>query len=477
MNSNKEIKAGVGYTIANILIKGISFVSLPIFSRLMNTSEYGLYNTYVAYEAIIAIFIGLGMYSSIKNSVYDFNGRLQTFVDTQIVITTIAASVVLVGLVVLKYPIVNFTGFPAITIILIVLQGYGTAMLNISNSKLAISYNYKKYMILAGINAVGNLGISIFLLLTLFKEEKFIGRVIGSALPLFLIGTYIAISEMRKSTKHFDAQMAKYSLAYGLPLIWHYLSQQIASQSDRIMITQMVGASYTGIYSFVYSLAGIFPILFYSLDNVWGVWFYKKMDEKDYNAINEVISKYILIVFVLACGMIVCSKELIMVIGGKEYWAGISNFIPVLIGMFFLFLYTIPASIEYYYKETSYIAMMTMVSAVINIVLNYIFIGKYGYEAAAYTTAISYIVMFVAHWFKAKTLLRKKNIKPFMKRKPFLLYSCALFGVGLAVSVLNDFAVLKYLIAVLVLAAVALKYKEELHYYIGIILRKAGDRR
>lgn len=466
MNSNKEIKAGIGYTVANILIKGISFVSLPIFSRLMSTAEYGLYNTYVAYEAIIAIFIGLGMYSSIKNSVYDFNGRLQTFVDTQIVITTIAAVVILVGLMVFIHPIVNFTGFPAIVIILVVLQGYGTAMLNIENSRLALSYNYRNYMILAGINAIGNLGISILLLLTVCKEVKFVGRVLGSAVPLFLIGIYISIFEIKKKTVRFDAKMAKYSLAYGLPLIWHYLSQQIASQSDRIMITQMVGASYTGVYSFIYSLAGIFPILFYSLDNVWGVWFYKKMDEEDYCSINQVINKYIMVVFVLACGMIVCSRELIMVIGAKEYWSGIGNFIPILIGMFFLFLYTIPASVEYYYKETSYIAMMTMVSAIINIVLNYIFIGKYGYKAAAYTTAISYIIMFIAHWLKAKSLLIKKNVNPFMKVKPFLLYSSALLMVGLIVTLLNDFFILKYSVAMVVFVAIVLKYKRELRYYI-----------
>ena len=38
------LKAGVGYTIGNILVKGINFLTLPLFSRLLTTAEFGVYN-------------------------------------------------------------------------------------------------------------------------------------------------------------------------------------------------------------------------------------------------------------------------------------------------------------------------------------------------------------------------------------------------------------------------------------------------
>ena len=54
MNNNKSdkryIKAGIGYTIANYFIKGLSFITLPIYVRLMSTADYGNFNTYLAYE-------------------------------------------------------------------------------------------------------------------------------------------------------------------------------------------------------------------------------------------------------------------------------------------------------------------------------------------------------------------------------------------------------------------------------------------
>lgn len=50
MSDNKKvIKAGIGYTVGNYLLKGLSFITIPIFTRIMSTSDYGLYNTCVVF--------------------------------------------------------------------------------------------------------------------------------------------------------------------------------------------------------------------------------------------------------------------------------------------------------------------------------------------------------------------------------------------------------------------------------------------
>lgn len=41
------IKADFGYTIGNILIKGINFITLPIFSRILTTDEFSVYNIFL----------------------------------------------------------------------------------------------------------------------------------------------------------------------------------------------------------------------------------------------------------------------------------------------------------------------------------------------------------------------------------------------------------------------------------------------
>lgn len=462
MSAKRELKAGAGYMIGNIMIKGISFITLPVFTRIMSTSDFGLYNTYVAYEAIVTILIGLGVHASIKNAKYEFSDQLNEFVSTISTLVLLASCFALSTVVLFNKFVTDLTGFTLIIIIMLVLQSFGSAMVNIINSELSLEYNYKKYLIIAGFNTFFNIGISILLIISVLKNNTFLARVIGSVIPLLFIGIYgIGNIYMRKKRNIFNKEMAIYALIIGVPLVWHYLSQQIASQFDRIMITNMKGATYTGIYSFVYTIANIFVILFYSTDNVWGVWFFSQMEKKEYKNIHVKSKYYMIFMTIIICIMMIFSREIILIMGSKRYSEGVNLFIPIIIGMYFLFLYTIPVCVEYYYKKTQFIAIMTFVSAVINIILNYIYIPRYGYQAAAYTTAISYIVMFLSHWYISNKLLKKNNVEQFYRIHEFFVLALVVVIVGGSVILLNIYPIIKYSIFFSIgLALVLFKKKE-----------------
>ena len=72
---------------------------------------------------------------------------------------------------------------------------------------------------------------------------------------------------------------------------------------------------------------------------------------------------------------------------------------------FILFLYNIIVTAEYYSKKTSYIMIGTMIAAIINIITNYLFINKYGFIAAAYTTLFSYFCYLILHIIISRKLL------------------------------------------------------------------------
>ena len=65
---SKVIKAGLGYTIGNYLLKGISFISVPIYTRLLSTSDYGLFNNFLTYNGILFILIGCAIHGSYKSA-------------------------------------------------------------------------------------------------------------------------------------------------------------------------------------------------------------------------------------------------------------------------------------------------------------------------------------------------------------------------------------------------------------------------
>lgn len=474
MNKGKEVKAGLGYMVGNVLIKGISFITLPVFTRLLTTEDFGIYNTYGAYASILAILIGLGMYSSVKNASYDYKEEINTYITTLISILGICAGIVMLIGVVFSKEIKALTNFSLIIIIMMVFEAFGTAILNIANSELSLKYDYKRYLVYAGINTIGNISLSL-ILINFISENRALGRIIGSALPIFGLGCYIAYSYLRKTKHLFSKKMARYALIFGLPLVWHYLAQNIASQFDRIMITSLVGNSQTGIYSFVYTIASIFSILFYSTDNVWSVWFYKQMEEKNCEEIRKNAERYIVLFDFIAILMMVCSREIIMLMSSKEYWKGADLFMPIIVGLFFLFLYTIPVSIEYYYKETKYIAITTFASAIVNIVLNYIFIQLLGYKAAAYTTACSYFVMFITHWIISKRVMRKFCSEDLFKLRVFFKHIILIVIVAFVVFKLNSLYWIKYMIFIILGGILLMLYKNEVKQFLfltGVIRKK-----
>ena len=55
----KTLAAGVGYTTSNLLLKGVAFLSIPIFTRLLTPADFGLYSVFVSYESILFLFVGL----------------------------------------------------------------------------------------------------------------------------------------------------------------------------------------------------------------------------------------------------------------------------------------------------------------------------------------------------------------------------------------------------------------------------------
>lgn len=107
---------------------------------------------------------------------------------------------------------------------------------------------------------------------------------------------------------------------------------------------------------------------------------------------------------ILYVGFISLAPDVIHIAGTKEYYDGISMVIPLSFAIYFIFLYSLPVHIEYFYKKTKFIATGTSLAAGINIALNYFFIRSYGYTASAWTTLASYFLLFVFHWFIAKKI-------------------------------------------------------------------------
>ena len=406
----KALKAGIGYTIGNILVKGISFLSIPIFARLLTVTDYGIYNTFSSYVSILSVIIGFALHVSIKNANIDYKEKISEYCSSiSLLILFNTVFLIIISLIAKSAISESLSLEHDYFAVLIVIESFGMMMITFYNSVLAIEYRYKEYLSVSLAFSIMGILLSVIFVVFLFPEQKYLGRILGTLISAVFIGIYIFYALYRLNKPTINIEYWKYGLKISLPIIPHGLSQIILAQFDRLMIKKLTGSYDAGIYSFAYNIGTIFQVIVNSLDTAWAQWFFDQMYEKQYNKIKKVANIYAGIVAFLAWGLMLISPELIIIMGGIKYNESKYVALPIVLAMFYSYMYYFPSSVEYYYKKTKIIALGTMIAACLNIILNAIFIPQYGYVAAAYTTVVCYLVYYIMHMFFAYKI-HGKNI-------------------------------------------------------------------
>lgn len=410
MKGNRVLKAGIGYIIGNYLIKGLTFLTIPIFTRIMSTSDYGTYNIFVAYEGIFVYLIGMGFETSLKKAYFKYGSmdsdpgltlHYEGYASTVVSIIFVNALIWISLALLFHNQVTKLLQLDLPSIVMLMLFSMGNAVVLCYNAHVSITYNYKGYVKLGAINAIGSIVLSILLITLVFKEKAYLGRMLGSTSVITLLAFFVLFFFLRIHKPEHIKEYISWGVRFCLPVVPHGISQVILVNFDRIMIGRMIGSEASGIYSFAYNIFSIIYVTYRSLDPVWGTWFFERMNERNYGAIKKYSSIYMLVVLLLSSVVMLMSPELVILLGSSKYSDATYCVIPIVAGGFFTFLYSLPCQIEYYREKTKHLAFATVCAALVNIILNYIFIQKIGYVAAAYTTLVTYILYFLFHFFLA----------------------------------------------------------------------------
>lgn len=395
-------KAGTYYLIGNLFNKGIAFLTIPVFTRILSKSEYGIVNTYNSWISILTIVMGFAIYMGIRAAFVDYKEEIDDFMSVSTTFTLLCGAVitVMVGGVALFLPL----NISVSVVFLCLMQGVAAALLQNYSMYLMMKYSYKlrtMFMILPNLISVV---ISILVILFVLKSNLYMGRIVPTACVTIGFALITVVMVYRKSRKLFNKKMLKYALAISAPLVLHGIALTLLSQSDRMMITWLADSAQTGIYSLIYNFSMIATVITTSLDGIWVPWFTDKLKNRETQAINTKVVGYINLMTYAMIGIILIGPEVVKLLASKGYWEGISIIPPIVLSNFIIFAYTLYVNIEHFHKKTLVITINTLIAAGANLILNLIFIPLFGYVAAAYTTLVSYIISFALHAIRAKKL-------------------------------------------------------------------------
>jgi len=453
------------YLIAVFFQKGIVFLTIPIFTRLLNVQEYGMLTIFQSLINILIVFTTLGARGAILRYYHDEKTNFKTFYIS-IVSFFILYNIAFVFIVyLLKNDLSYFLSIPSKLLFFSTIIAVFSAFTWFYLSYLQASSNSKQYAVLSIINTVIVVLLAIFWIDRL-ADNKYYGRVYAQFVINGILLFYVIFKISRFSSFQIDIKQLKKALKFSIPLVPHILAGFLLSFFDRIIINQIVDSKATGIYSLAYNIGMIVHVLVMALNKAWSPFFYKALNNAEYDTIIKKAKKYMKYVVLSAIVTIFLSPEILHFFAPNDYQEGLI-LIPVISFSYILvYLYITYSSYAYYKKKTGLISFITIIAVFLNIVLNYIFIPKYGYQIAALTTLLSYFILFILHYINTKFILKIKNIIKFKILIPYLIIAF-IAGILISYSSINNYHGLIYSLSrytILILLTFLLLKKEIMQF-------------
>lgn len=452
-------RIGITTIIGAVALEAVNFILIPILTRELGTSGYGVITLYVTWCAAIVAVCGLQTTQSIVYIVaeVDSPGRGGYYAS---MLSISALAFLFVGTFVTIGSYVNngIGSFSTIIVILLFSQAFGTYCVNYVNTIFKQEQRPEKQLVISIFTAISTAVLSISLVTSIGNvDDKYYGRIIGYSIPYFLIGTAAFLWLVIPNAKRIRISYVKKLLPICLPIIIHSLAAIVFSQSDRVMLKYMSGIGDVGIYGYTYSIASLLSVVWVTLNSFFQPFLFSYMRNGDLETISKKTNNLLMLYTAVYAVFILVVPDFTAVYGGTEF-ADAAKYLPILcLGIYLNFLYTFNSNFEIYYKETKMIAKGTILSALINIALNSLLIPPIKVFGACIATLVSYIALFIFHYIGAKKTAKKKKVQYVYSIKILLAWCAVAIGFTILYYFTKQFSILRFVIGGVMLVAISVK--------------------
>lgn len=454
-----EAKASLWYTLCNILQKGIAFIVVPIYVRVLSTAEYGRYTTFQTWKEIIIIFATLNLYCGVfTKAMVDLktDKERDRYTSSMQFLTTIICAFLFVIYACLHNLWNRVLDTNTLNIILMFLYFITFPAFNFWSVRKKVE---NKYISMVVITLLVSVITPIFSLLLLFYSDLREDALIrGFLITQIVVGAVMYIYQYIIAKFAIDIKYWKKALNYNIPLIPHYLSLIVLGQADRLMIKEICGDEKAGIYSLAYSISTLMNVVIGAINSSMVPWVYNKLRIKEYGRIKGISKSITTIMGFATLLLTLCAPEIIKIMGPPDYYSAVWIIPAVSLGIFYTFCYNLYCNIEFYYSRTKYVMIASTTGAVVNVILNYIFIPIFGFIAAGYTTLICYFIFMIVHFLFMKKVCKEEEIKePIFDNNFIMIFTLILSIICLSVQLAYSYIIIRILLLIVMLVVLYLK--------------------
>ena len=427
MNEKKRLIKNTGIiAIGNMSTKLVSFFLLPLYTSLMSKAEYGTVDYIVSISVFLVPSISLLMDESMFRFLIDCKTDKERSRIISMSITIILAgcslffAVAVPVLMLIRY---EYTFFIVAYVITSVLSTMVSALLRgIGRTDKYALYNFLVSFSTISMNVIFIAGFHLNI------EGMLMSTIISHILMPVI---YILSLKLWKFVdfKSIDKSLAKEMIKYSLPLIPNKLSWTIINLSDRIIIKNMIGADFSGLYAVAYKFPNLMDTIYGFFYQSWKESSARVMHDDDgkqefYNTTYGYLKNFM---FAVTSGMIAFMPLAFRIFVKAEFKEAIIYVPILLIGTYFANISGFYGGIFTANKNTKIMGTSTVYAAVINLAVNLSLIHLIGLYAAAVSTFLANFIVY---------LYRKAKVKQYVELKENRLLSLSAIAVLAALLVL-----------------------------------------
>jgi O-antigen/teichoic acid export membrane protein len=398
------------YTLTTIICAGLSILILPIMTHHLSTSDYGTSSLISTYVLIVSPLIGLSSGGYFWIDFFDITKDKKDLTKIFSSYFWFLSAMFLFFLIMTSFfysAISNWVEIEGLYLLAIPILAYSIELSDFSRALFINKKQPKIYFIYSVGFTLLELGLSYYFVVHVFHSWH--GRIIGWLLTLIIqsITTLWVFGFVEKYLKLvFDKKILLSMILYGYPIIFHQIGKFVINQSDRLFITKMISIDEAGKYSVGYQVGAMILLPIGVLTNVYTPFVYERLQ-----LLNEIKKRQIVkfswffIGVILLCFAVlnVINPILFKVLIDKKFNSSMSYVFWISLSYVFWGIYMLFAVFVFFFKKTKFLGILSLINILINTVLNYLLIQKYGAMGAAFATLFSFlIVLLCVIWYSNK---------------------------------------------------------------------------
>ena len=417
------------YGISTVIARFLNFFLTPIYVGLYSPKVYGIFSLMYSWASMLNALLAFGMETTYFRYLNKYeNDKQKVYNNTFFTVSLMALTFLLFSFLFVEDIATwmqrgkNYDPDYARYIKYFIYILVADALAVIPFAKLRADGRPIRYSIIKFVNILTFIGLNllfIFVFPMIIKEgwfgaeyligwykEGWVGYVFISNLIASLITIILLTPELLKLTFSYDISLLKEMLVYSLPVLIANISFIINENIDKVFLGQLLPADIAeqevGIYAACYKIAVFLSIFINAFRLGAEPFFFSQAKNKNATETYARIMDYFVIAVSLIFVFLVANIELLKYFIYKKdateqalYWSGL-RIVPILLfGYVSLGIYI---NLSIWYKlsdQTRYGLYISGIGAILTIILNLIFIPKFGYIASAWISLTAYTLMMI----------------------------------------------------------------------------------